>query len=266
MTRSMPFKSGLGLVAVLGVTMFAVWRPPQINVLTSVTKEEEETRDPKQEGTQVTPCPIPAYVSPEAFLQYEKQEQYKCENLIYFGLGDGSKGVCLDPVFGLDDKNCNVLSFGISKDWTFDDYFGIFGCKVYSFDPTIGQEDHQHAPNIRFLNVGISNQTETVTVGGTSCQLDTYENILKRLGLLDTVIDYLKMDVETAEMKFFEDVFTNTPHLLANIRQIGMETHYGRPGLRELFWDYYHRLACHGFKVMNARQYDGRTEMVWGRP
>ncbi|XP_066951867.1 uncharacterized protein [Macrobrachium rosenbergii] len=270
MIRSSPFKSGLGLAALLGITVFTVWRPLQTKVLTSATEEEESSSglppNPRQESAQGKPCPIPAYEGSKAFLEYEKQNQYKCETLIYFGLGDGSKAVCLDPVFRLDERNCSVLSFGINNDWTFDEYFGVFGCKVYSFDPTIGEEDHQHKPNIRFLNLGISNQTEIVTMRGRSCKLDTYENILKRLGLLDTVIDYLKMDVETSEMKFFDDVFTNTPHLLANIKQIGMETHYGRPGLRELFWDYYHRLACYGFKVMSARQYDGRTEIVWGHP
>ncbi|XP_066951303.1 uncharacterized protein [Macrobrachium rosenbergii] len=266
MARSVALKSAIFLV----LAALAFLRLLQIIMVSPATGEykgpSELAPDPKQESSKVKLCPMPAYVSPEAFRDYEKQKQYECKELQYFGVGDGSKGVCTDPVFSLDKNDCKVLSFGISIDWTFDEAFGVYGCKVYSFDPTIGKGDHQHAPNVQFFNLGISNKTENVKIRGRFCKLDTYGNILKRLDLLDSVIDYLKMDVELAELRFFDDIFTNTPHLLLNIKQIGMETHYGGKGLRERFWDYYHRLACNGFKVMDARQYSGRTEIVWGRP
>ena len=56
-------------------------------------------------------------------------------------------------------------------------------------------------------------------------QLDRYESILKKLNLLEETIDYLKMDVEGAEIDFFYDLFKNSPHLIKNIKQIGMEIH-----------------------------------------
>lgn len=61
-------------------------------------------------------------------------------------------------------------------------------------------------------------------------QVDRYINILRRLGHENTTIDYLKMDVEGAELQFFEDVFNKTPQVLRNIKQIGMEFHPGKSG------------------------------------
>ncbi|XP_066951302.1 uncharacterized protein [Macrobrachium rosenbergii] len=261
MFRPVILKSALCLVVILVVA--SRLRPLQTMVLTDTAEEQQGEKellpDPKS-------CITPPFVSLEEFLRYERKKQYECEKLVYFGVGDGSKGVCMDPNFILNKNNCTVLSFGIKDDWSFDDAFGTYGCKVYSFDPSIGKKDHQHAPNVKFFNLGISNQTETAPIRRRSCRLDTYKNILRRLGLQDSVIDYLKMDVERSELKFFDNVFTKTPHLLANIKQIGMETHYDVKGYTELFWDHYHRLACYGFKVMDARQYNERTEIVWGRP
>ncbi|XP_064088391.1 uncharacterized protein LOC135202865 [Macrobrachium nipponense] len=182
MSRSAVLKSGIGALALVGVATFVFFqRPLQITLLSPSPEVNKGSSDSKRESSQVKLCPMPAYVSPEAFLAYEKQKQYECKKLEYFGVGDGSKGVCKDPVFSLDKNNCKVLSFGISKDWTFDDAFGVFGCKVYSFDPTIGKEDHQHAPNVQFFNLGISNKAETAR------KLDTYENILRDspIGLRD---------------------------------------------------------------------------------
>ncbi|XP_064082511.1 uncharacterized protein LOC135198651 [Macrobrachium nipponense] len=263
MFRPVVLKSALCLLVVVVVTS----RLRHLQALLVTGTAEEQVEEEIKLVPDPTTCVTPPYVSFEKFLQYETQKQYECQKLVYFGVGDGSKGVCMDPDFLLDKNNCTVLSFGIKDDWTFDDSFGAYGCKVYSFDPSIGKSDHQHAPNVKFFNLGISNQTETAPIRRRSCRLETYEKILKRIGLLDSVIDYLKMDVERSELKFFYDIFTNTPHLLANIKQIGMETHYDVKGYKELFWDYYHRLACHGFKLMDARQFkDERTEIVWGRP
>ncbi|XP_068207676.1 probable methyltransferase-like protein 24 [Palaemon carinicauda] len=270
MALSMASKRALLLVALFSIAAFGLWRPFPVYMIqpeTRIVKEIIEThQEPREECLTLLPCPVPTLVSNAAFAEYERQKQYPCMKFEYFGIGDGGKGVCLDSVFNLNKDDCHVLSFGISKDWTFDEAFGKFGCKVVSFDPTIKKEDHQHSENVRFLNLGISNKNESRNSEGWTINLDTYENILKRIGLLDSVIDYLKIDVERAELKFFEDVFANTPHLLKNVKQIGMETHYGGKGVRERFWSYYHLLACIGFKIVDARQYGGRTEIVWVRP
>lgn len=71
-------------------------------------------------------------------------------------------------------------------------------------------------------------------------QIDRYINILMRLGHENATIDYLKMDVEGAELQFFEDVFTNTPEVLKNIKQIGMEIHTKRDGRSEFYASIFH--------------------------
>lgn len=55
--------------------------------------------------------------------------------------------------------------------------------------------------------------------------MDRYANILAMLGLLNSVIDVLKIDVEGSEVAFFGDVFATTPNLLKNVKMIAMEIH-----------------------------------------
>ena len=50
---------------------------------------------------------------------------------------------------------------------------------------------------------------------------------MKKLNLEDKIIDYFKIDVEKAELDWFENVLYETPHVLDNIKQIGMEIHPG---------------------------------------
>ncbi|XP_037797133.1 uncharacterized protein LOC119592385 [Penaeus monodon] len=82
-------------------------------------------------------------------------------------------------------------------------------------------------------------------------KVDRYINILRRLGHENTTIDYLKMDVEGAELQFFEDVFNKTPQVLRNIKQIGMEFHPGKSETRKkLYLKYVQLLECFGFKLI----------------
>ncbi|KAK7085794.1 hypothetical protein SK128_017049 [Halocaridina rubra] len=90
------------------------------------------------------------------------------------------------------------------------------------------------------------------------------------------------MDVELSELEFFQDVFRNSPHLLKNIKQIGMELHHGYFGegigrkndklsdtgptsTFTLFWQYFHELECYGFKLIHSRKNTPWTEVVWAR-
>ena len=55
--------------------------------------------------------------------------------------------------------------------------------------------------------------------------MSTYAGILTRLDLTNTMIDYLKIDIEGDEIHFFEEIFTVSFQYLRNIKQIGMEIH-----------------------------------------
>ncbi|KAK7081616.1 hypothetical protein SK128_016141 [Halocaridina rubra] len=196
------------------------------------------------------------------------------------------KAVCLDPELNITAGNCHVLSFGINNEWSFDDAFANYGCKVFAFDPTMGVNDHQRSKNVQFFNLGIGNIKGWRKVGMLHdfdyFQVDRYENILQRLGLINTIIDYIKMDVELSELEFLQDVIRNSPHLLKNIKQIAMEAHHGYNGegvmlspvdfpdmspmsAFQLFWEYFHELECHGFKLLHSHQNIPWTEAVWGR-
>lgn len=63
--------------------------------------------------------------------------------------------------------------------------------------------------------------------------VDRYENLLQRAGVEDRVIDYLKIDIELSELEFFQDIFFNTPHLLADVKQIAIDVHHDDEGGEE---------------------------------
>ncbi|XP_068207674.1 uncharacterized protein [Palaemon carinicauda] len=235
----------------------------------SADEKKGKLQGPREE--QLGTCDVPPLVKSAQFFRHLRRIEYTCSNFRYFGLRDGRKGVCLDPAFKIRPGQCRVLSFGICKEWSFDDAMGEFGCKVYSFDPTNGMEDHQRSPNIRFYSLGIGREKTKLKLTGKKkglFKVDRYENILHMLGMTNATIDYLKMDVEKSELGFFRDVFTKSPHLLKNVRQIGMELHHTTSKLAKhrMFWKYFHMLKCHGFKLLEARRYFGRTEAVWVRP
>ena len=48
------------------------------------------------------------------------------------------------------------------------------------------------------------------------------------LNLENTIIDYLKIDIEESEVQFFQNVLNDDPEILQNVKQIGMEIHHGK--------------------------------------
>lgn len=53
--------------------------------------------------------------------------------------------------------------------------------------------------------------------------VDRYENLLARARVEGRTVDFLKINIELAELEFFQDMFFNTPQLLAGVKQIAME-------------------------------------------
>ncbi|XP_063603928.1 uncharacterized protein LOC134779675 [Penaeus indicus] len=221
------------------------------------TTFEEPSEEKQIENTQEVvihdkTCSLRTSVDPEEIYKYMETTTVKCEMPVMVG-GTAKtkkphimneKWMCLDARYNIVPGKCTVYSFGIDSDWSFDDDMDKrFNCKVYSFDHTIKRKDHQRSSNIKFYATGISSEkTDNV---------DRYINILKRLGHENTTIDYLKMDVEGAELQFFEDIFTKTPQVLKNIKQIGMEFHPGRyEDRKKLYLKYVQLLECFGFKLI----------------
>ena len=69
--------------------------------------------------------------------------------------------MCMDKIMAdIRDGKCLIYSFGIGKDWSFEDAMASLGCQVRAFDPTVGPRpvDQQH-PNIKFEMLGLTHKT-----------------------------------------------------------------------------------------------------------
>lgn len=134
------------------------------------------------------------------------------------------KTVCIDPEVAPDPDECLVYSFGINNEWSFDEEIRNYGCEVFSFDPSMGVDHHDHGPGIHFYNWGLGDKEETSVKGWTIRSLSSiYNNLTARHG--KRIIDYLKIDVESAEWKALPQMMASG--MLSNVRQLGIEIHFG---------------------------------------
>ncbi|XP_018015778.1 uncharacterized protein LOC108672592 [Hyalella azteca] len=129
----------------------------------------------------------------------------------------------------------------------------------------------------KLLLLGVSNIRKRVMFNTLQGQLDTYSAILLKINATERVIDFLKMDVEGAEIQFFEDVLAHNVSLLANVKQIGMEIHPNvDTNRRDQLWKYMHHLAALNFQLVSmepnhwslitsegGRQASNSYELVW---
>nr|XP_045609168.1 uncharacterized protein LOC123764963 [Procambarus clarkii] len=226
-------------------------------------------------------CPVAGLETIEQYRAYLHHTQTNCTMMAQFGGKppapvDGAKYVCLDKRFNIKPGNCTVFSFGVNNEWSFEDDFAKYGCKVYAFDPTMGKEDHQRSANVRFQAVGIANYKGTKKIGMDNSwamrRVDRFENLVNQLGLAGQVIDYVKLDVELSEVDFLQDMLLNSPHVLRNIKQIAMEVHDGpfkgdlsQTSTRQVFWPYFMLLKCQDFRLVQSRNAGWWREVVWTR-
>jgi hypothetical protein len=148
---------------------------------------------------------------------------FKCPTTLRFGrAGDGGYEACMTKTVRPNNNSCLVYSFGISKDWSFDEAWAKYGCEVHSFDPSIGLQDHMHSPNVTFHNSGLWGSDHNNSKGW---KLERFSTIKNRLGHKERIIDALKIDVEGGEWPFLRDVTYTDPTGLSNVRQLYIELH-----------------------------------------
>eukprot|EP00092_Neocalanus_flemingeri_P049176 GFUD01056427.1.p1 GENE.GFUD01056427.1~~GFUD01056427.1.p1 ORF type:complete len:347 (+),score=85.51 GFUD01056427.1:57-1097(+) len=174
---------------------------------------------------------------------------------------DGDKFVCMDNM--MSDKPCLIYSFGISNDWTFEDFMDFRGCEIHAHDPTV-DFPAKRGKNIKFSKLGLSTET--------SSDMDTLANILKKNGHSDSVIEYLKIDVEGAELTGLPDWLKTGA--LDNVNQLAMELHLtglhnGEDSnfiwLLEILQELYKlnfRVISHEVNMVMGPQVDGLYNMV----
>jgi hypothetical protein len=136
----------------------------------------------------------------------------------------GQKAVCIDPEVAPQPGKCLVYSFGISNDWSFDEKMAEYGCEVFSFDPSIGLDQHDHIPgNVHFYNWGLGDRNKYNH--NLKWEIRSLSSIYENLSTLhgSKVIDYLKIDIEYSEWIALPDIIRSG--MLSKTRQLGIEIH-----------------------------------------
>ena len=132
-------------------------------------------------------------------------------------------------------KPCNVLSFGVFDDPSFESLFGAKGCRVDSYDPSIGKPTGpspwapQHGS--MFYNEGIGPTSDFNERFGWQ-EVSLMKAVHRVTGSPPTVpVHILKMDVEGAEWAALSAALDggvfDPPY---NIQQILVEVHFGATG------------------------------------
>ncbi|GFQ92224.1 methyltranfer_dom domain-containing protein [Trichonephila clavata] len=182
--------------------------------------------------------------SPDSFLLMREKERSAYDRLMHYILHpeapcqtmevlggkrgrnkkfDGDKVICLEPGPGLNE-DCIVYSFGIANEWSFDESIHeMFGCQVFSFDPSMAIGDHRHGDGIMFYNMGVGEFDGKITVSGQTWHMRTFDSILKHLGHWNKTIDVLKLDIEGAEYLVLEDILEKG--LLNHVNHLCIEIH-----------------------------------------
>ncbi|OWF50498.1 Methyltransferase-like protein 24 [Mizuhopecten yessoensis] len=125
---------------------------------------------------------------------------------------DGGWDVCPNDRY-LQRNNCLVYSFGICNDFSFDDEIAQqYGCKVYSFDPSMKKKDHirSQKPFVSFHATGLSDFNGTSN-DRNRWKMRTLSGIRQDLGHTQTMPDILKMDIEFSEWNALPEIVRSTP-------------------------------------------------------
>lgn len=144
---------------------------------------------------------------------------------------DGQKAICLDPKVAPQPGICLIYSFGIDKEWSFDQHMESYGCEVFAFDSSteMQREKRNHSSRIHFYNWGISHQKENysneenINMPRMLLPLSSIYDSLSTQHGSKRVIDYLKMDIEYSEWKVLPQIIQSG--MLPKVRQLGIEFH-----------------------------------------
>ena len=152
--------------------------------------------------------------------RYTSSLQTMCQQNTRMGfIKDGGWNICHDPEYR-PVQPCLVYSFGIHNDFTFDDEISrVYGCQVFSFDPSMRKGDHKHSNKVWFKNMGISGKNYQKG----KWKLRTVDFIRDMLRHTDKVIDVFKMDVEASEWPALIQMLESDT--LTHIGQLMVEFH-----------------------------------------
>lgn len=153
---------------------------------------------------------------------------------------DGAWFVCFDEQLAPISNKCNILSFGINRDESFDyEMNKIYGCSVYSFDPFIESERFATIRKSNsalidsklisvnnkwnFYRTGIIGSKGSIKNPSQIGGFDTLENIIKMTDLKNKIIDVFKMDIERGEIEVLKHL--DIDYACKYFKQFMLETH-----------------------------------------
>ena len=113
-----------------------------------------------------------------------------------------------------------VYSFGVGRDWSFENTLGDMGCKVYAYDPTIDNPVNI-SKNVIFKKIGVESYLSNNKNYGS------FERILKNNRHEKAKISYLKLDIEGLELSILPIWIESG--LLKNVQQLALEVHLEPP-------------------------------------
>ena len=159
---------------------------------------------------------------------------------------DGSKFVCMDDLLkDIHNGECLIYSFGIAKDWSFEDFMDDLGCKIYAFDGSVDYPEWR-GRGIHFEKVFVS--FEDIEDQNTA----SLSSLMAKYGHTQTKISYLKIDIEGNELKSLP--FWLKEGSLHNVQQVGLEFHLDKivattlkfiETLKELYFEGNYRLISY---------------------
>ncbi|CAH1776715.1 unnamed protein product [Owenia fusiformis] len=183
----------------------------------------------------------------EILSNYLENKQVWCPEKRRFGhRKDGGKDICVARPFNLVHRQCTVYSFGIGRDFSFDDEIAET-CEVFSYDPTIGLEDHKRGQHVHFFNTGIKGEKSRLS---DKYRTKTVLEIFRENKHLHTTIDVFKIDVEGSEWEVIKDMHKSG--VLSRIKQISMEVHIGKTNNYKERYQILQLLEKAGFKLFQS--------------
>ncbi|CAG5127799.1 unnamed protein product [Candidula unifasciata] len=130
-------------------------------------------------------------------------------------MGDGGWEICDDPDVR-PRPPCIIYSFGISNDFSFDDDASrVYGCHVYSFDPSMTKfaDKVERSKLVHFYKIGLSDKSTTAS---NQWKMKTLADIRTMLGHNNVTIDIIKMDIESSEWSSLPEMIKSEYHVVDN--------------------------------------------------
>jgi len=135
---------------------------------------------------------------------------------------------------------CIVYSVGIADDWSFDDAMAREGCRVFSFDPSLGKQDHdteiEKVRGVNFYSIGLGGKDSDDRVGQKMVKWSDADKHASaqhwKVRTLDSLmtsfrhdhVDILKFDVEGFEWEILAQLLASSA--LGKVQGLLFEVHF----------------------------------------